>query len=323
MNGTTAGTGALVLAATFWAASVSGTKEALGGFGAVTLLGVELIAAAIALWAIVLARRQRRQRVPWRYAIVLGVLEPAVAYLGDTLGLQRTGAANASLLEGAEAVFVVVLAAVFLRERVTVPACAAVAVGLAGLAVVASGDGLTRPGVGDLLILAGALSAAGYTIVARRGAGVSHDGRAVDPLALTAQQFVVAAVVTVPCVLTTWVGGYEPVPRHVAARYWLVAAGVGVIGLAASFLLYNWAVARVQARTSAVILNLIPVFGLVCARVWLGERLSVTRLAGGALITVSVAVFAWIERRGAVEPEAVEPVPAGVRAPAVPLPQRG
>ena len=317
MRRTIGASGALVLAAMFWAASVSGTKVALGGFGAVTLLGVELVAAAIALWAFVLVRG-RRPLVPWRYAIALGLLEPAVAYLADTLGLQRTGAANASLIEGTEAVFVVILAGVFLRERVTAPACTAVAVGLAGMVVVESADGLTGPGAGDLMILGGALSAAEYTVVARRSVGISRDGRAVDPLTLTAQQFVVAAIVTVPCVLATWAGGYEPVPRYVPARYWLLASGVAVLGLAASFVLYNWAVARVEARTSAVILNLIPVFGVVCARFWLGERLNATRLTGAALITVSVAVFAWIEMRGAAEPESVE-----VRAPAVPLLQSG
>ena len=36
---------------------------------------------------------------------------------------------------------------------------------------------------------------------------------------------------------------------------------VGVLGFAVSFLLYNWAIALVDARTSAVILNLIPSSG--------------------------------------------------------------
>ena len=106
-------TGALVLAAALWAAAISGTKVALGGFGAVTLLGVELSAATLALWLAV-AVRGRRPLVPWRDAIALGLLEPSLAYLCDTLGLQRTSAANTSVLGGLEAAFVVILAAVFL-----------------------------------------------------------------------------------------------------------------------------------------------------------------------------------------------------------------
>ncbi len=294
-------TGALVVAAASWAAAISGTKFALGGFGAVTLLGVELVAAALVLWVFVLIRGVRLP-APWRYAIALGLLEPCVAYLGDTLGLQRTSAANASVIGGTEALFVVILAAVFLRERITVSSCLAVSVGLFGLVVLERADGLTGPGMGDLLILGGALSAAGYTIVARRVEDTSRDEPAVDCLTLTAQQFLVAAIAVAPCTIAAWAGGSEAVPRDVPARCWLAAVAVGVVGFAASFLLYNWAIARVEARTSAVILNLIPVFGLVCAGAWLGERLSGSQLSGAGLIAASVAVFGWIELRSSDEP---------------------
>lgn len=206
MRRMTPSTGALVVAAGFRAAAISGTKYALGGFGAITLLRVELVAAAVALWLFAVVRG-RRSLVAWRYAIALGLLEPCLAYLGETLGLRRTSAANASVIGGLEAAFVVLLAAIFLRGRITGAVCCAVVVGLLGVVVLEQGHGLT---------------------------------------------------------------------------------GLGVV----------------EARTSAVILNLIPVFGLVCAVAWLGERLTPDRLVGAGLITASVAVFGWVELRPAHEPHA-------------------
>jgi drug/metabolite transporter (DMT)-like permease len=45
---------ALCAASVLWGAAVSGTKYALAGFGPVTLLSVELVAAALLLWAALL-----------------------------------------------------------------------------------------------------------------------------------------------------------------------------------------------------------------------------------------------------------------------------
>ncbi len=46
-----------------------------------------------------------------------------------------------------------------------------------------------------------------------------------------------------------------------------------------------------------MIINLIPAFTLISAVGWLGESLTETRIAGAALIAVSVAIFSWTELR--------------------------
>ena len=279
----------LVVAAALWGLAMTATKYALRGFGPVSLLAVELVAATVALWLALLVRGYRPPR-SWGRVAVLGILEPAVAYLAQTVGLDRTSAANGAVLVGLESVFVVFLAFVFLGESVSAPVGLAVLVALAGLVVLESTSWLSGPGVGDALVLGGALSAAGYTIVAR---GVDPDA---DSLALTAHQFAIATVVLLPVAIATWAGGGEPLPTHVPARYWLVAALVGVAGFGLSFLLYNAAIAVVAAGPSAVIINLIPAFGFVSAVVLLGEPVTIVRVAGATLIIGSVLLFAWAGR---------------------------
>ena len=282
---------ALVLAAALWGVATTGTKYALGGFDPLTLLAVELSAATVALWCALLLRGYRPPP-SWRVAFVLGLLEPALAYVAETFGLDRTSAANASLIFGLESTLVVILAAIFLHERITAPLGLSVLAGLLGLAAVEGITTLSAPRPGDALILGGAVSAALYTIVAR-----GSDDEA-DPLALTAHQFGFAALLVVPIALGAWATGDETVPTQVAPKFWVVAALVGVLGFGASFILYNWAINLIEAGAAGVIINLIPAFTLLSAVGWLGESLTGPRIAGAALIAVSVAIFSWTELRG-------------------------
>ena len=92
---------ALLVAALLWGGAITGTKYALGGFGPVTLLAVELTAAAAVLWAVTLVRGYRPPR-RWWLPVLLGLLEPAVAYLAETASLAKTGGAASALPSGKE-----------------------------------------------------------------------------------------------------------------------------------------------------------------------------------------------------------------------------
>jgi drug/metabolite transporter (DMT)-like permease len=279
---------ALITASLFWGTAVSVTKYALGGFGPITLLAISLIAGTAVLWTIVIVRGHCPP-LPWRRAVLLGLFEPALAYVGDLTGLARTSAANGALLSGLESVFIVLLAAVFLRERITGRITVALVLALAGVATLEGTGSFARAGLGDLLVLTGVLSAAAYTIVAR---GM---GDASDPLTVTACQFTAATILILPAVTFVWVTHVETAPSHVAARFWFAALFVGVIGYAASFLLYNYAIARVRAAPASIILNLIPVFGLASAVLWLGDPLTAARVLGAILIGLSVTIFTATE----------------------------
>jgi drug/metabolite transporter (DMT)-like permease len=282
---------ALIIASLFWGTAVSVTKYALRGFGPITLLAISLITGTAVLWTIVILRGYRPP-LPWRRAVLLGLFEPALAYVGDLLGLARTSAANGALLSGLESVFIVLLAAVFLRERITGLIAVALALALAGVATLEGTGSFAGAGLGDLLVLAGVLSAAAYTIVAR---GIGDES---DPLTVTACQFTTATILILPALTFVWAMHVETVPSHVAARFWFAAVFVGVIGYAASFVLYNYAIARVRAAPASIIVNLIPVFGLASAVVWLRDPLTAARVLGAILIGLSVTIFTVTELAG-------------------------
>jgi O-acetylserine/cysteine efflux transporter len=282
----------LMVAACLWGAAISGTKYALRGFNPLTLLSVELVAATAGLWVALIARGYRPPR-SWRLPVLLGLLEPALAYLGDTLGLARTSAVDGSIVSGLEPAFVVTLAAVLLSETITRTALAAIAVALIGL-VVLTGTGGHHAAVGDLCVGAGIVAASLYTIVAKR----YDDGS--DTLSLTTWQFSAASVAGSAMVGLRWLSGADHPPTAVAPRYWLAAAAVGVAGFALSFFLYNRVIVQVDAGWAAIVLNLIPAFGLVSAIVLLGEKPTSVSVVGATLIGASVVSFTIADHRGAL-----------------------
>jgi O-acetylserine/cysteine efflux transporter len=285
---------ALVVAAGLWGVAVSGTKYALGGFDPVTLLSIELLAGAGVLWGALLVRGYRPPKSWWLPA-VLGLLEPALAYLGDTFGLSLTSAVHGAVIGGLESGLVVLLAAMLLRETVTRPAILAIVVALGGLAVLA-GVGTGAGGgaaAGDLLVAGGVLSASLYTIVAKR----FDDGS--DVLSLTAWQFTVAALASLLVTILRWTAGSGTGTVSAAPRFWLVAMLVGAGGFGLSFLLFNMVIVQVDAGRAAVVLNLIPVFGVASAVIFLGEGVTGRDALGAVLIGSSVLYFAIADHREA------------------------
>ncbi len=96
---------------------------------------------------------------------------------------------------------------------------------------------------------------------------------------------------------------------HVDAAHVLVAVATGVLGVAVPFILFNAAIGQMRVSRVAVMLNLIPVFGVTLAVLLLGERLGLGQLGGGVLVLL--AVVGAREPGGTdLPPTAREPSPA-------------
>jgi drug/metabolite transporter (DMT)-like permease len=143
-----------------------------------------------------------------------------------------------------------------------------------------------RPGtagswLGDALVLAGAASAAGYNVGARKFT------QGIGSIEVTAVQLLAAAVLSVPLLLGGAAAGHSHL-GHVDAAHLLAAVATGVLGTAVPFMLFNAAIGQMQVSRVAVMLNLIPIFGVTLAVLLLSERLGLAQLAGAVLVLVAV-----------------------------------
>ncbi|WP_165945666.1 DMT family transporter [Micromonospora sp. KC606] len=276
------------MAATFcWGTSASLSKFSLTAFGPMTLLTVDLAIATAALWTVLLLRHRSRPQpvVADRGRLaVLGLLQPCLTYVGMIWGLAYTSASNAAVLADTESFFVVLLAAVFLRERLTARVLLCLGLTVTGVWLLEGGLGGGLH-LGDALVVAGALAAAGYAIVAK-----AFPPR-VDTLTMTAYQFLFGLLCLAPLTIALWVSGREQLPGPADPAAWGTAVAAGLLGYAVSFLLFNYGLAAIPAGEAGMLLNLIPVFGVAVAMVSLGERLTPWEVTGAVTVVGSVLLF--------------------------------
>ncbi|MGH3880895.1 MAG: DMT family transporter [Actinophytocola sp.] len=277
---------ALVLATLAWGVEIVVGKYAVTGIGAFTTLFVECGTAAAFLWVLMLLRRRRTpRRVPLRHYTFLGWLEPFVTYGALNVGLLTAAATDAALLLALLPVIVLVLGVLFAHERVGIRGITGALISTAGAVVLTTADLTVVGGFGDLFILLANFGAAGAVLVVNRLSSKA------DALEITAYQFGIGFLMTIPVMVVVWLTGFEPVPGLSQLPQLLAAAAVGVGAFAIAYLAYNYAVGKVSVGLAGVALNLIPLFGVVSAVLFLGETVGPTQWIAGALLLGGLALF--------------------------------
>jgi drug/metabolite transporter (DMT)-like permease len=275
----------LLLAALCWGVSTALSKVAIAQLEPVDLFAIEVSTGAVCLGIAALARGARPARPDGR-VVALGILEPGLAFLLFDIGIAHTAATDGALLLSTDSLFTAGLAAAFLGERLGPRLRLALAAGVAGSVLVSLDDGGGMGSLlGDALVLAGSLSAAGYGVLARRVA----PGR--DTLSLTAVQMLVAAAIALAA-LAGGIAGHHSHLGQADARHLAAALGVGILASVVPFLLYNAAIVRVTATAAGLTLSLVPLFGALASVALLGEGLAAVQLAGGACVVAAAAIAA-------------------------------
>jgi drug/metabolite transporter (DMT)-like permease len=267
---------ALAAAGLLWGTTVPLSKVALEWLSPGWLVAVRFAIAA----AILLPATRSRLRAACTPAVLVS---GAVGYGGTVLlqnaGIDKTSVSHAALLIGAVPVMVAVIALLWHRTVTQPVAWAGFAVSLAGVALVAGGGGHGATLSGDGLIVGSLLLSAGFTVAQGR----LLDGR--DPMAVTAVQFMAAAVAAVPFAavsgLPAAAGGLTPV---------VAVIGLTAFGTLAPFTLFAYGQSRVSAEVAGAFLNLEPLVGAIAGVLVFGDPAGPAQLAGGAAILAGIGL---------------------------------
>lgn len=216
-------------------------------------------------------------------------LTQTVLFYGATFwGIAHAGAGLAAVLANTDPLFVAVLAALVLGERLAGLQWAGLAVGLAGASLVVWHGPLWPPelSAGALVVVGGALAWSVGTVVAARG----MRGRA-EPLALAGWQMAIGGAVL--CLVGLVAEG--PVERF-GARELALVVGLALLGSAAPLALFYLALARAPASEVSAWFFLVPVVGVATAWPLLGETPGARLVAG--LVAVSTGLWLVMGARG-------------------------
>jgi drug/metabolite transporter (DMT)-like permease len=211
----------------------------------------------------------------------------AVGFAGywfQNAGLERTTTSNSAFITGLFVVFTPLAEVAVTRRLPSLNVVIAVACAVVGLFLL---EGSTlRLGSGDALTLACAVMFGVWILMG------SYFTQHFDPVALTAGQITVFAVLAVPVVA---VGGMG----HITTQVLVAAAVTGVLCSALAFTLQLWGLRFVEPTRAGVILEFEPVVAGVIGY-WVGERLGVAGYVGAAIILVGIVIAesrAWRSAR--------------------------
>lgn len=247
---------------------------------------------AIGTLLCVLLARLLRVGLPWHRAAVRSYAAAAVGIYGAMIcvywGAQYVPSGLISVLFGLTPILTGAFAACWLDERALTPAkIAGSLLGLAGLALVFGGEHLGGGAVGGLAaVLASVLLHSLSTVwVKRTGAGLP---------ALT--QTTGALLLSLPCYALTWLLLDPGLPAALPPRAALAIVYLGVFGSVVGFVLYYYALRRIEAGRMALILLITPVLALLLGHFLNGESFGAPQLAGAGLILSGLLFYEAGER---------------------------
>lgn len=269
-----------------------GSAVAYGSLGVFTRLAYgegwntpSLLVARWLLAGLVILPFALRETGSWR-GFGGGFLLGAVGYAATTAlyfpSIRHLPVALASFLLYLAPVFVALLSWFFFRERLGVRGLAALALALAGLALLAAGafTGELSP-TGVLLASGSAVTYAATVVLSRR---------VVQDLSWTRSALAVCAGA-----FATYLA-FSLATRQLAAPLsapgLLYALGIGTLATGLALSLFFAAIARIGASRTALLSTLEPVSTLVLAALFIQEIPTWTGVLGGALILVAAAAVA-------------------------------
>jgi DME family drug/metabolite transporter len=295
----------IVAAALLWATIGPAARFALQA--GIAPLEISFWRAAIAglLFALHAAIRGRlriaRHDLPAVGAFAL--LGVTVFYWSYFRAVELGGAALAAILLYTAPAWVALAAALWLGERLTARKSIAVALTLAGIALVAFGSGSGRSsGAGAVATrlpalawgLLSGLAYAGYYLFGKR-----YFGR-YEASTLFAYALPVGAALLLPAVSFAQKSSHE----------WLVLVFLAVVPTYGAYLLYSFGLGRIEATRAATVATLEPVAAAALAYVVWGEALRGIGYVGAALVLAGVLVVATErEPREALAPPHEGPAP--------------
>ena len=265
------------------------TKYALRGFQPMLVALLRFSIAGTCLWLVWRRRpgRERATRGELLRLAALGLVSLTLYFALETNGIARTSASKASLIIATIPIFVAVAAAVFLGEHAGGRRWAGIALSFAGVAALVLLGGGEGGGTiaGDLLVLAAALVAAVYNLMARRLLLTR------SALYVTAFQNLFGALFILPvaAVEALLVGVRTPTAEAVAGVLYLSSFASML-----AYLLLNYAFRFLEASRVAVFVNLTPVVAVAAAYLLLGERFT----AGQSAAAVIVVLGVWVANSG-------------------------
>jgi drug/metabolite transporter (DMT)-like permease len=198
-----------------------------------------------------------------------------------TVGLRYTSVAHSSLILGMGPIYALILAVLFRLEKLTFGKALGMAVSFIGVAILASGSGVSRHSptlLGDFITLCGSLAFALYVVLGKRVAGNY------DALTMTTWNYLFGGLIILPLAINR-AFALGPLANWQAIPWtaWACLAFTAIFSSTLAYLFYFWLLRYLEASQLSAFSYLLPVSATILGILFLGERGSWSELFGAAL----------------------------------------
>ena len=238
--------------------------------------------------AAALRRRGFVARDFWVFAY-LGFFGVTINQMCFTIGLHFTSVSHSAVIVGLSPIYILVLAVLFGLERATGHKVVGMLIALAGVAVLASENGMSVHSAsieGDAITMAGSLGFAMYGVLGKRVTAKY------DTLTMTAFTHFAGALIVLPLAIHEARALYGGDHLRQPWRVWAALLYMAVFSSALAYVFYFWLLRYLEASQLSAFTYLLPVLATILGIVWLREKGSWTQVFGAAM---SLGGVYWIE----------------------------
>lgn len=284
----------LVLLAALWGASFLFIRIGAHEFGPVPLMAVRIGIAAVFL-AVVLTFKRGFHKMSGKLTplFIVGVINQSLPFCLFAYAELTLSAGATSVINATTPLWAALVAFLWMGDRLNASRTAGLFVGFAGVLILVWKDlkGLGTLTPSSLAPVAVLLATLLYGIAANF---TKRYLVGVDSLALATGSMIGAAVVLLPFAFAYW-----PV-TPISSLAWgsVIALGIACTGIA--YTVYFHLIATIGPTRAVSVTFLVPIFGILWASLFLGERITSSMLLGCAVVIVGTMLASGVLKLPAV-----------------------
>ncbi len=277
-----------------WATGFVVAKVAITDFPPILLMAFRFL-----LTALVLVWFFRPPRALYGKLFLIALIAGSVQYSLTFSGLRHLDASTAGLIVQSEVPFAALVAAIFLKEHVSLKTIAGMVLAFVGVIVISGTPSLAGQEIYVAMVLGGAFTWAVGQVMARSVGEIGGFVMITGVAMFAAPQLFVAS-------LLFETGQIEAI-RNATPIVWIAILYMGLVMTAIAYAIWYNLIGRFPVNSVAPFLLLLPVAIVAESTLFLGESLTVYKIAGGALIIAGVALVTITRGPGKPAEEAVRP----------------
>ncbi|WP_291861183.1 DMT family transporter [Marinilabilia sp.] len=264
----------------FWAFSFVWTKVAFTVWTPISTIWLRLVISALFIFGyLALTKRLEPLRMKdIRWLIVLSFFQPFLYFMGESNGLNYLSSTMGSVIVSTIPLLAPIPGVLFMNERFSWLNLLGIVISFSGVGLILFEKGfeLTAPIEGLLFMALAVFAALAYSVVIKRM------GNRYSPVNLVAWQNLFGVGFFFPFFyINEWERFVATPPTADALGALLLLA---VFASSFAFIFFAYGIARIGVTRANVFANMIPVFTAIFAWIVLDESLTLTKLAGIAIV---------------------------------------